>query len=130
LTDADVRRFIKEIIERYCDKNEAADACKRFRDELDGMSVDVSTLSDNSVDVTLNVPRPRNTTPNNGIRGMNTRFTTMAAGDSPSAVVTAALTDGERTSEGLTVTYSNAASTVAPVALLVAGLAAIAALLQ
>jgi hypothetical protein len=124
LTEADVRRFIKELVERYCDKNEAADACKRYRDEIDGMSIDVATLSDNSVDVTVNVPKPRSTTPNNGIRGMNTRFTTFAASDSPSAVVTAALTDGERTSDGLTVTYSNSASALAPLALLVALLAA------
>jgi hypothetical protein len=128
LTDDDVRRFMKELVERYCDKNEAAEACKRFRDEIDGTTIDVQTLSDNSVDVTVNVPRPKGVTPNNGIRGMSSHFSTMAASDSPSALYVAAMADGERTGEGLTVSYGNSAMTLAPAALLVAALVSIVAL--
>jgi hypothetical protein len=130
LTDADVRAFIKELIERFCEKNEVSDACKRFRDEIDGLSVDVATLSDMSVDVTVNVPKQRGVGPGSGERGMSAGFRLQAASDSPSALVQAAMTDGERSSEGLTVTYSNGVSTLAPVALLIAALAAFAMLLQ
>jgi hypothetical protein len=130
LSDADVRAFIKELIERFCDKNEASASCSRFRDEIDGLSIDVSTISDMSVDVVVNVPKQRGVAPGPGQRGMSAGFKLQAASESPSALVQAALTDGERNSEGLTVTYSNGVSTLAPVALLIAVLSAMALLLQ
>jgi hypothetical protein len=78
----------------------------------------------------VNVPKQRGVAPGGGERGMSAGFRLQAASGSPSALVQAALTDGERSSEGLTVTYSNGVTTLAPVSLLLAVLATVALILQ
>jgi hypothetical protein len=119
--DEDVRRFVREIVNRFCDKNENAEICRRFNNELDGAVVDVNSRSENDVDLIVNVPRPED-------RPASAPIHLFITGDSASVVVNAAMTDGERTSEGLTVSPgSNGAATIAPIAFLVALLAAVAA---
>jgi hypothetical protein len=109
-------------VNRFCDKNENAQICRRFSYELEGAVVDVNSRSDNDVDLVVNVPRPEE-------RPASAPIHLFITGDSASVVVTAAMTDGERTSEGLTVTPgSNGAATIAPIAMLVAVLAAVAAI--
>jgi hypothetical protein len=115
--------LIREFFNRYCDKNENAADCKRFKGELDGISVDVKSKTDDNVDIIVNVPRSE------GAKSAGA-FNFFAAGSS-TQVAAAAVNDPERLSEGFTVDYQgNGVSTVTPVAFLIAALAALVALMH